>query len=105
MATALRRRRRNYTQTRNTETDQARRELARIFAKQVDERQLTQTQVGYEIQDAPSQVSLMVTGKLRGFSTERLLRTLVRFKNDIDIVVRPARGRKGRLRVVRQRQG
>jgi hypothetical protein len=28
--------------------------------------------------DAPSQISLVVTGKLRGFSTERLLRMLAR---------------------------
>jgi hypothetical protein len=44
------------------------------------------------MRDAPSQISLVVTGKLRGFSTERLLRMLARLGRDIDIVIRPSKG-------------
>jgi predicted XRE-type DNA-binding protein len=54
------------------------------------------------MKDAPSQVSLVVTGKLRGFSTERLLRMLARLGRDIEIVVRPSRGRSGKISVVRK---
>jgi predicted XRE-type DNA-binding protein len=44
----------------------------------LDDRQLTQTEAAYVIRDAPSQISLVVTSKLRGFSVERLVRMLVR---------------------------
>ena len=47
--------------------------IAKDIAKILDERQLTQTEAAYLMQDAPSQISLVVTGKLRGFSTDRLL--------------------------------
>ena len=52
--------------------------------------------------DAPSQVSLVVTGKLRGFSTERLIRMLARLGRDIDIVIRPSSGKTGKIRVTRK---
>jgi predicted XRE-type DNA-binding protein len=78
-----------------------------ILAKEIDrilqDRQLTQTEAAYIMRDAPSQVSLVVTGKLRGFSTERLLRMLARLGRDIDIVIRPtAGGRRGSIRVIRK---
>jgi predicted XRE-type DNA-binding protein len=77
------------------------------LAKEIDrilrDRQLTQTEAAYIMKDAPSQVSLVVTGKLRGFSTERLLRMLARLGRNIDIVLRPTSGGKeGSIRVVRK---
>ena len=54
------------------------------------------------MKDAPSQVSLVVTGKLRGFSTERLLRMLARLGRDIEIVVRPSKRKAGKISVVRR---
>ena len=54
------------------------------------------------LRDAPSQISLVVTGKLRGFSTERLLRMLARLGRDIDIVIRPSKGKTGKVNVVRK---
>lgn len=48
--------------------------IAKDIAKIIQDRGLTQTEAAALMQDAPSQVSLVVTGKLRGFSTERLLR-------------------------------
>ena len=44
----------------------------------------------------------VVTGKLRGFSTERLLRMLARLGRDIDIVIRPSKGKTGRVSVIRR---
>src|ERR1051325_8783774 len=76
--------------------------LAKEIASILADKNLTQTEAAWLMKDAPSQVSLVVTGKLRGFSTERLIRMLARLGRDIDIVVRPARGRSGKINVVRK---
>jgi predicted XRE-type DNA-binding protein len=62
--------------------------LAKEIARIIDEREMTQTEAGWLVKDAPSQISLMVTGKTRGFAAERLIRTLTRLGRDVDIVVR-----------------
>ena len=73
------------------------------FAKEIaailDAEQLTQTEAAYIMRDAPSQISLVVTGKLRGFATDRLVRMLTRLGRDVEITIRPARGRKGKVTV------
>jgi len=74
--------------------------LSRQIAGILRDRQLTQTEAAYLIHDAPSQISLVVTGKTRGFSGERLLRMLSRLGRDVDIVTRPAKSKTGRVRVV-----
>jgi predicted XRE-type DNA-binding protein len=76
--------------------------LAREIADILDDQQLTQTEAAYIMRDAPSQISLVVTGKLRGFSTERLLRMLARLGRDVDIVIRPAKGKTGKVAVIRR---
>lgn len=76
--------------------------LAKEIARILDDQQLTQTEAAYIMRDAPSQISLVVTGKLRGFSTERLIRMLARLGRDIDIVVRPAKGKTGKVTVTRR---
>ena len=76
--------------------------LAKEIASILEDQELTQTEAAYIMRDAPSQISLVVTGKLRGFSTERLLRMLARLGRDIDIVIRPAKGKAGKVSVVRK---
>jgi predicted XRE-type DNA-binding protein len=74
--------------------------LAKEIARILRDEQLTQTEAARMMLDAPSQVSLVVTGKLRGFSTERLIRMLQRLGRDIDIVIKPtANGKPGKIRV------
>jgi len=73
--------------------------LAKEVARVVAQRELTQAEAATLIEDAPSQVSLMVTGKTKGFSSERLLRTLVRLGRDVEIVVRKSKGREGKVRL------
>jgi predicted XRE-type DNA-binding protein len=77
-----------------------------VFAKEIadilDAQQLTQTEAAYIMRDAPSQISLVVTGKLRGFAVDRLVRMLTRLGRDVDITIRPARGRKGKVTVTRR---
>jgi hypothetical protein len=42
----------------------------------------------------------MVTGKLKGFSAERLLRTLARLGRDVEVRIRKAAGRTGKVRIM-----
>ena len=76
--------------------------LAKEIARILEDQELTQTEAAYIMRDAPSQISLVVTGKLRGFSTERLLRMLARLGRDIDIVIRPSKGKSGKVTVTRR---
>lgn len=64
--------------------------FAREIADILDNQQLTQTEAAYIMRDAPSQISLVVTGKLRGFAVDRLVRMLTRLGRDVEITARPA---------------
>lgn len=70
----------------------------------VEKRDMSQVEVADETGEARSQVSLLLNGKLRGFSTDRLVRILLRLGRDIEIVIRPSRGNKkvGAVRLVRR---
>jgi len=77
--------------------------LAKEIATILEDQQLTQTEAAYIMRDAPSQISLVVTGQARGFSTERLLRMLARLgPRPLDIVIRPAKGKSGKVNVIRK---
>jgi predicted XRE-type DNA-binding protein len=58
---------------RQTKLDPAKQQIAKEIASHLHQNGLTQMQAAQRMKDAPSQVSLVVTGKLRGFSLERLL--------------------------------
>jgi predicted XRE-type DNA-binding protein len=74
--------------------------LAKEIAAILKERKLTQIEAAYLAGDAPSQMSLVVSGKLRGFSIERLLRILARLGRDVEIVIsRAPESRMGRIKV------
>lgn len=65
-------------------------ELAQEIATIIRYHHLNQTEAAKIVGDAPSQMSLLMSGKLEGFSTERLLRMLLRLGRDIELVFRPA---------------
>lgn len=67
-----------------------RKTVAQDFAQVIERRQLTQTEVGYMTGEAPSQISLVVTGKLRGFSLERLLRMRTMLDALVTVRITPA---------------
>lgn len=71
--------------------------IARRIAAILRERQITQTQAAYLMQDAPSQVSLVVTGKIHGFSLERLMVMLMGLGETVTVVIRSAKRKTGRL--------
>jgi len=77
--------------------------LAKEIANILDERGLTQTEAAWMIKDAPSQMSLMASGKTKGFSSERLIRTLTGLGRDVDIVIRKARSGAGKVRLTVKR--
>jgi predicted XRE-type DNA-binding protein len=77
--------------------------LAREIRRLVAERGLSQAAAAVVVQDAASQLSLLLSGKLRGFSIDRLVRTLLRLGREVEIVVRPSsrRLRQATVTVVR----
>jgi predicted XRE-type DNA-binding protein len=83
--------------------------LAREIRRLVVEKGLSQTDAAAVVQDAPSQLSLLLSGKLRGFSIDRLVRTLLRLGREVEIVVRPTgrpqRPRQASVTIVRTTPG
>ena len=76
--------------------------LAREIRRLVAEKGLSQADAATVVQDAASQLSLLLSGKLRGFSVDRLVRTLLRLGREVEVVVRPsARPRGPRQATVR----
>lgn len=78
--------------------------LAREIRRLVTEKGLSQADAAAVVQDAASQLSLLLSGKLRGFSVDRLVRTLLHLGREVEIVVRPSarpnRPRRATVRVV-----
>ena len=70
--------------------------LAREIRRLIVEKGLSQADAAIVVQDAASQLSLLLSGKLRGFSVDRLVRTLLRLGREVEVVVRPASGRRPR---------
>ena len=64
--------------------------LAKEIRDIIKERQLTQNDAAFLLNDAPSQISLVVTGKLRGFSMERLIRMRAMLDGEVRILTNTA---------------
>ena len=76
-------------------------QLAREISRIITSRDLTQTEAGAIAGEAPSQISLLMSGHLQGFSVERLLRTLVRLGQNVEVALSPTPGlRAGKLALV-----
>jgi predicted XRE-type DNA-binding protein len=63
-------------------------QLAHEISRIIDSRNLTQTRAGAIAGEAPSQISLLMSGHLRGFSVERMLRTLLRLGQNVELALR-----------------
>lgn len=79
----------------------AKAKLARRIAAIIEERGWTQSQAAAALGIDQPKVSALVRGRLRDFSTERLLRFLTRLDQDIDITIAPKTSleRPGRIAV------
>jgi predicted XRE-type DNA-binding protein len=81
----------------------AKSEIAARIAAIIEKRGLTQAKAAALLEVSQADVSDLVRGKLKGFSTERLLRFLNAFGQDVEIVIlqrRRSSSRHGSLRVV-----
>lgn len=75
-------------------------QLADEISTIIKYRHLNQTEAAAVVGDAASQISLLMSGKIRGFSIERLLRMLLRLGRDVELVFRPTPGaRRGKFRI------
>ena len=79
-----------------------RKPLAREVLKVIAEKGLSQVAAGAVVGEQQSQISLVSSGRLAGFSPERLIRMLSRLGRDIDITIRPSGppARAGRVRII-----
>jgi predicted XRE-type DNA-binding protein len=79
-----------------------RKPLAREVLKVIAEKELSQVAAGAVVGEQQSQISLVSSGRLAGFSPERLIRMLSRLGRDIDIIIRPSHrpSRAGRVRII-----
>lgn len=78
---------------------QARVTLAKIVKGHLEESGMTQTDAAEKMIDAPSQVSLVVTGNVRGFSIMRLLRMICALGHNVEINITDTGGKGGKLTI------
>lgn len=84
----------------NAEEMLAKAELVRQIGKLVEGRHLTQAQIGELLGLPQPKVSQLLRGRLSGFSSDRLMRFLIKLECDIEIRIHPHRhtGRHRRAR-------
>jgi predicted XRE-type DNA-binding protein len=81
----------------------AKAELARAISNAIEARGITQREAAALLGVDQPKVSQVLSGRLNGFSTERLLRFLTSLGRDVEIRVKPGpTKRRGRLRIVTQ---
>lgn len=73
--------------------------LGKEINRIIIDRELTQTEAARLIDDAPSQVSLISTGKLKGFAAERLIRILTKLGRDVEIRISKSKSKGGKVRI------
>ena len=74
---------------RDPDTALAKAKLARQIAAIIEQRGWTQQQAASALGTDQAKVSALTRGRLRDFSTDRLLRFLMRLDRDVDITVAP----------------
>lgn len=78
----------------------AKAQLASRIIDSIERRRLTQVQAAKMLRLDQPKISALKSGRLSGFSLERLMRILLRLGSDIDIIVKPKKSRqRARVRV------
>jgi predicted XRE-type DNA-binding protein len=81
----------------------ARKPLAHEVVRVIAEKGLNQVAAGLIVREQQSQISLVSSGRLAGFSPERLIRMLTRLGRNVDVVIRPSGApRPGRVHIIIQ---
>ncbi len=88
------------------EEELAKAQLATHIERAIKRRRLTQARAAALMGVDQPKVSALLNGRLDGFSSDRLMRLLVRLGQDIDVTVRasPRSRKQGRIRVVDEAQ-
>ncbi len=75
--------------------------LADEIKKVIAEKGLTQTAAAAVAREAQSQMSLVMSGHLQGFSANRLFRILLRLGRNVDVIITRTAGAKsgGRMKI------
>jgi predicted XRE-type DNA-binding protein len=75
--------------------------LAREVRRRVDKSGLSRNVAALVLEDAPSQMSRLMTGHAHEFSSDRLIGFLLRLGSDVTIIIKHSRrvGRRGKMRV------
>ena len=73
--------------------------IALAITSMIQDKKLTQVQVGKVIGESQARVSNLVRGRLGRFSVQKLFEILMALHYDIDIVISPSRNERGKLRV------
>ena len=84
----------------NPKEELAKADLTICIAQLLTERKLSQKQAASLLGIDQPKVSALLSGKLKGFSTERLLRFINRLGQDVEIVIRPTGNHQASTRVV-----
>lgn len=84
----------------NPEEALAKAELANKISELIRDRKLTQAKAAKELGIDQPKVSMLLRGRLTGFSLERLMRLLLLLGQDIKISVQPSPHGKSRARVL-----
>lgn len=74
--------------------------LAKITNASIEAQSLNQREAAERMQEAQSQVSLLNTGKLRGFSEGRIMRYLKTLGKNITIVIEDSGHKSGKISVL-----
>lgn len=84
------------------EEELTRAQFATLIRRTIKRRRLTQAKAAALMAIDTSKVSALLDGRLEGFSSDRLMRLLMRLGQDIEVTVRPKpSGRaRGRLRLL-----
>jgi predicted XRE-type DNA-binding protein len=78
----------------NPEAALAKSRLTRVIADILKQRSLTQTQAAELLGIDQPKISRLIRGQFREFSLERLIQLLGALDRQVDIVVRPAKGKR-----------
>ena len=75
-------------------------QIAKVISEANEGEGMTQMEAGVRMGVAPTQVSLIVTGKLHGFSTDNLLLCLAKLGHNVTTTVSPSTSKSGKIAAV-----
>lgn len=85
--------------TQDAQTMRNKKALAQLINQSQEDQGINQREASERTKEAQSQISLIATLKLKGFSTERLMHNLAKLGHNIEIVVSKSPTKSGKILV------